>query len=142
MDIRLDDIKEFDFIQEMKTSTLAYYEGRMYDRKEAATQTASKKERDRLLSLAKEDEYRVDSLKERFMEEGIDIDQYNPAETEQIVNSLARHVTDPKQQKKEGQFFRNAFGEPSVASMEGMMSSWSCFFRFPRLTICKSTGNR
>ena len=102
MDLELND-REFDFITEMKTSTLAYYEGRMFDRKQAASETSSAKEKERLVKLAKEDQYRVDNLKERFMEEGINLDEYNPKETAAIVNSLTRHVTDPEQQKNEGE---------------------------------------
>ena len=36
------------------------------------------------------------------MEENIDLDTYDPKETEAIVNSLMRHVADPNQ-KQEGE---------------------------------------
>ena len=55
MSLNLNDIQEFDFIEEVKKSSLAYYQGRAEDRREATSQTSSGKEKARLLSLAADD---------------------------------------------------------------------------------------
>ena len=100
MTLGLEDIREFDFVEEVKRTSLAFYQQRSLDRRELASQTSSAKQKERLLRLANDDEARVELLKERFMEEGINLDEYDPQETEAIVNSLVRHVTQPAQKDK------------------------------------------
>ena len=98
----LDEIKTFDFVEETKRTSLAYYKSRAQDRKQAASESTSSKERDRLLALAKDDLWRVDFMQHRFEEEGIDLETYDPKETEAIVRSLARHIEQPSDKQKEG----------------------------------------